>query len=67
MAVAALRDQRAQLGGRLRHLDLEVGDVLDLARHAGQQRHRQAAFRSTGASWIMIGIETASETMRKKS
>ena len=39
--VAARRDQRAELGGGLRRLDLEEPHLLDLARHARQERHRQ--------------------------
>ena len=39
--VPALGDQLAQLGGGIGHLDLEVADVLDLARHAHEHRHRQ--------------------------
>ena len=40
-------DQRAQLGGRLRHLDLEVGELLDLLRHAGKERRRQGRPQDT--------------------
>ena len=32
--ITALRDQLAQLGRGLRGFNLEVGDLLDLARHA---------------------------------
>ena len=38
---ATERDQLAQFGGGLRRLDLEIGDILQLPRHAGEESRRQ--------------------------
>ena len=59
-------DQLAQLRRGARHLDLEIGDVSrPRARGAPGDLERDAPL--TGASWIMIGMATASDSVRKKA
>ena len=64
--LAAERNQLAQFGGGLRRLDLEIGDVLS-SRAMRARKAADSGVPATGASWIMIGIEIASDTVRKNS